>query len=117
MKHTRVSTDGRQSAMFEAVTPALPSAAQLEEYVGEYYNDELQVTYKIDLEAGKLFYRLGYGRVGNNFRSKGALFIPTITDQFNAGSVSIHFIRDKQNRLAGYTLSVGRVKDLRFIKK
>lgn len=112
----RVNTDGRQPATYEAVIPASPTAAQLEEYVGEYYNDELQVTYKVVLEKGKLFYRLGYGRVANNFRSKGPL-LPTIKDQFNGGSISIHFIRNGQNRIAEFTLSVGRVKNLQYVRK
>lgn len=112
----RVNTAGRQPATFEAVTPALPTAAQLAEYVGEYYNDELQVIYKVVLEKGKLYLRKGYGRVGNNFRSEDAL-LPTIRDQFNGGSISIHFIRDKQNRIAEYTLSVGRVKNLHYVRK
>jgi hypothetical protein len=111
----RVNTDGRKPTEFEAVTPALPTGAQLAEYVGDYYNDELQVTYKVVLEKGNLYLRKGYGRVGNNFRSKDAL-LPTIKDQFNGGSISIHFIRDRQNRIAEYTLSVGRVKDLHYVR-
>lgn len=112
----RVNTDGRQSVTFEPVKPAILSTDQLAEYAGEYYNDELQVIYKVVLEKGKLSLRKGFGRVGNNFRSSDDL-VPTIRDQFNGGSISIHFIRDKQNRIAEYTLSVGRVKDLRFIRK
>jgi len=112
----RVDTDGRQSVIFEAVQPALPTPAQLAEYVGEYYSDELQVTYKVVLEKGKLYLRKGYGRVGNNFRSKDFL-LPTITDQFNGGSISLHFIRNSRNQIAEYTLSVGRVKDLHYVRK
>jgi CubicO group peptidase (beta-lactamase class C family) len=111
-----VKTDGRQPATFEGAKPAILSADQLAEYAGEYYSDELQATYKVVLEEGKLFYRLGYGRVGNNFRSKGPIFLPTIKDRFNAGGVSFHFIRNGQDRITEFTLSIGRVKDLRFVK-
>lgn len=112
----RVNTDGRPSVAFDAVTPASPTAGQLAEYVGEYYSNELQVTYKVVLEKGKLYLRKGYGRVGNNFRSSDVL-LPTTLDQFNGGSISIHFIRNKQNQIAEYTLSVGRVKDLHYVRK
>jgi CubicO group peptidase (beta-lactamase class C family) len=112
----RVNTDGRKPTEFEAVTPALPSAAQLAEYVGEYYNDELQVTYKVVVEKANLYLRKGYGRVGNNFRSRDAL-LPTIRDQFNGGSISINFIRNTENQIAEFTLSVGRVKDLHFTRR
>jgi len=112
----RVNTDGREPATFEAVTPALSTAKQLAEYVGDYYNDELQVIYKVVIENGKPFIRLGYGRLGNNFRSKNPL-TPTIKDEFNGNSVSVKFIRDKQNRIRAFMLNSGRVKDLYFIKR
>jgi CubicO group peptidase (beta-lactamase class C family) len=112
----RVNTDGRQPIEFEAVTPALPTLAQFSEYVGDYYNDELQVTYKVTLEKDRLYLRKGYGRIGNNFRSRDEL-VPTIKDHFNGGSISIHFVRDRQNRVAEFTLSVGRVKDLQYLRK
>ena len=112
----RVNTEGRQPVTFEAVTPALPTAEQLAEYAGDYYSDELQVTYKVVVENGKPFIRLGYGRLGNNFRSKNPL-TPTIKDEFNGNSVSVKFIRDKQNRITTFMLSSGRVKDLYFIKR
>lgn len=111
-----VNTDGREPAEFEAVTAASPSATELAEYPGDYYNDELQVTYKVTLEKGKLYLRKGYGRIGNNFRSRDEL-LPTIKDRFNGGSISIHFARDRQNRIAEFTLSVGRVKDLQYVRK
>jgi hypothetical protein len=111
-----VNTDGRKPIEFEAVTPASPTATQLAEYVGDYYNDELQVTYKVTLEKGKLYLRKGYGRIGNNFRSRDEL-LPTIKDQFSGGSISIQFTRDSQNRIAEFTLSVGRVKGLQYFRK
>jgi CubicO group peptidase (beta-lactamase class C family) len=116
LRHMHVNTDGRQPATFEAVTPALPTAAQLAEYVGDYYNDELQVIYKVVTENDKPFVRLGYGRVGNNFRSKNPL-TPTIKDEFNGNSISVKFVRDKENRITAFMLSSGRVKDLYFLKR
>jgi len=112
----RVNTDGRKPIEFEAVAPALPTVALLAAYVGDYYNDELQVTYKVTLEKDQLYLRKGYGRIGNNFRSRDEL-LPTIKDHFNGGSISIHFIRDGQNRVAEFTLSVGRVRDLQYLRK
>ncbi|HYJ45880.1 MAG TPA: hypothetical protein VEV81_04640, partial [Pyrinomonadaceae bacterium] len=112
----RVNTQDRSPVRFEAVAPASPTAEQLAEYVGDYYNDELQVTYRVVIESGKPFIRLGYGRLGNNFRSKNPL-TPTIKDEFNGNGVSVNFVRDQRNRTTAFTLSSGRVKDLYFIKR
>lgn len=112
----RVDTEGRKPVTFEAVTLASPTAEQLAEYAGDYYNDELQVIYKIVVEDGRPFIRLGYGRVGSNFRSKNPL-TPTIKDEFNGNGVRANFVRDKQNRVTAFKLSSGRVIGLHFIKR
>jgi CubicO group peptidase (beta-lactamase class C family) len=112
----RVNTEGRKPTTFEAVAPASPTAEQLAEYVGDYYNDELQVIYKVVIESGRPLIRLGYGRTGANFRSKNPL-TPTIRDEFNGNGVGVNFVRDRQERVTAFMLSSGRVKDLYFIKR
>ena len=39
---------------YEAIQVVSPTPAELKEYVGEYYSDELQATYNVLLQDGKL---------------------------------------------------------------
>ena len=86
----------------------IPSPHQLAEYVGDYYSDELQATYKIISEGGKL----------NLKRKNGPILplAPTLKDQFAAGPANLNFIRDEQNRVSGFTVNAGRVTNIRFVR-
>jgi len=104
-----VEVEGEKPATFEAIQLVSPTSAQLAEYVGEYYSDELQVTYKLVFEDGKLF-----------FRHKRALENPlssTLSDMFRIRGATIHFIRDDQNKISAFTLSSERVRNIRFVRK
>jgi CubicO group peptidase (beta-lactamase class C family) len=85
------------------------TAAQLAEYVGEYYSEELQTTYKVVGEGDKL-------SVKRRNRPDSAL-TPTIKDTFTLGGLSFNFNRDGQKRITGFKLDAGRVRNLRFVKK
>lgn len=47
---------------FQAIEVVSPTPEQLADYAGDYYSDELQVTYKLVLEDGKLYARHCPGR-------------------------------------------------------
>jgi hypothetical protein len=83
--------------------------SQLEEYAGEYYNDELPVTYKLVVEKEAL-----------RFKHKNAperALKAMAHDKFTAGWFNIEFIRDKNNKITEFLLAAGRVTNLEFVKK
>ncbi len=97
----------------EAVQLVKPTPAQLAEYTGDYRSDEVQVTYRIALENGKLFLRHE-----NEFKDvpKNPLE-PTTSDAFFVQGIRLRFSRDALKRVSAFTLNAGRVKNIRFVKK
>jgi CubicO group peptidase (beta-lactamase class C family) len=86
-----------------------PTNAQLQEFVGGYYNDELEVICKLSTENGRLFLQIKHN-------SKMAVE-PFDKDAFAAGGSKLFFQRDRSNRITGFTVDAGRVKNLRFARK
>jgi len=101
--------EGEQSETYESFKLAKPTPAQLKEYAGDYYSDELQVTFHLALREGKLHF------VHKN--APESPLQPTLKDKFTERGYRINFIRDKEKKLTGFTLDAGRVKNLRFDKK
>jgi CubicO group peptidase (beta-lactamase class C family) len=84
------------------------SGIKLEDYVGDFYSKELDVTYKNYLEAGKLNSRI---------RNKDAVeLIPSDKDLFSSQGMLIKFSRDNE-KVNGFVLDAGRVKNLNFVKR
>lgn len=83
---------------------------KLKEYEGDYRSEELQVTFRIALgKDGKLY-----------FVHKNAPRSPLLAaqpDQFLTRGWTIHFIRDKENKIVAFKLDAGRVKSLHFDKR
>ncbi len=105
---TSIEVEGQLPITLEAVEIVTPTSTQLAEYAGDYYSDELQATYKIVSEGGKLALK----------RRNAAVLplTPTLRDQFSTGPGNITFIRDEQKRISGFTVNAGRVTNIRFIK-
>lgn len=93
------------------ITPISVNAVQLSQFVGSYYSRELEATYKITLERGKLVahhMRLGDFNLSPNMIT---------TDVFgSAAGGSMAFYRDGQNKVAGFKLSGGRIRNIVFEK-
>jgi len=104
-----VTVEGEKPVTFEAIKLVSPTPAQLAEYVGDYYSDELQFTHNLVLEDGKLFFR------HRNAPKKP--LSPTLRDMFKVRGITIHFIRDHKNKISGFTLSSERARNIRFVKK
>ncbi len=83
--------------------------AQLNEYAGEYYNDELPVTYRLAVEKGALVFK-------HKNAPKSALKAMS-RDKFTAGWFNIEFVRDKRKRIKGFVLGAGRAANIEFVKK
>ncbi|MEM1136499.1 MAG: serine hydrolase, partial [Bacteroidota bacterium] len=82
---------------------------QLDEYVGAYYNEELDVVYKLSIEDSRLFIR-----VGNKPQEQIGLIKK---DKMILGEGLAQFRRDRSGKVAAFLLEAGSVKDLLFVKK
>jgi CubicO group peptidase (beta-lactamase class C family) len=96
---------------YAVAAPVTPTAADLARYEGTYVSDEAEITYTIRVENGALF----------ALRRPDARFAlaPSYKDAFtNAQLPLVLFRRDpKTGQVSGLSLGLGRVRDLRFIKK
>jgi len=93
-----------KASLLSPLTPA-----QLKEYAGEYYNDELPVTYKLAVEKGSLLFK-------HKNAPKGALKAMD-HDKFTMRWFNIEFVRDKRKRIKGFVLAAGRAANIEFVKK
>lgn len=88
-----------------------PDDAHLGELTGEYWSKELETGYIIALEDSKLVAK---------HRHHGTISLtPARKDDFRGGTWFMHsveFYRDKQGRVAGFTVTQGRSRNQRFIK-
>ena len=102
--------EGGEPVIYEAMQAMTPTPAQLHEYAGNYYSEELNVTYTLFVEGGKLTLR--------RRRSKDMPLDPTFTDAFMRDDLGLlRFTRNRQNRVSGLLLTAGRVRRLRFERR
>ncbi len=81
------------------------------EYAGDYFSDELQVTYKLMVEEGKLVIKTkGTPKLSLAQLEKDKFDVST-------GGATITFVRDSQNRVVGFKLDAGRVTGIHFAKR
>ena len=86
------------------------TAKQLQDFVGDYWSDELRVAYRIELRDGSLGVRQRSGA--------WVAFLPTGTDRFDAeqGGAAIEFTRDGASAITELKVSGGRIRNVRFIR-
>lgn len=101
--------EGEKSETYESFKLAKQTPEQLKEYTGDYYSDELQITFRLALKEGKLHF------VHKN--ASESPLQPTLKDKFTVRGYRINFFRDEEKKLNGFTLDAERVKNLRFDKK
>lgn len=108
-----MTIEGQKPIKFEAVELVSPSSVELADYAGDYYSDELGVTYKVALEGGKL-----YVRHENKYKELPTNALePTLKDTFFIQGVTLNFKRNGQKQVNAFTLDAGRVKNISFVKK
>lgn len=112
MQIKAVTPDGSHPT-FERLQPWALHPADLEDYAGQYFSDELQCVYKVVTEEGKLFlHRRGV---------PAERLEPTVHDEFQVGgdgSVEVmQFARNASQRVIEMTLFAGRVRNIRFQKR
>jgi CubicO group peptidase (beta-lactamase class C family) len=102
--------EGSPPAIYEAVPAMTPTPAQLNEYAGNYYSEEFNVTYTLFVESGKLMLR--------RRRSNDMALDPAFTDAFRREDMGfLRFTRNEKNRITGFLLTAGRVRRLRFERR
>jgi len=80
---------------------------RLQEFVGEYSNDELQATLQLVLKGTEIYLRHADGdEEPINLRG----------NQFKLMLADAHFVRDEDNRITGFTCSTDRVQNIHFVK-
>jgi CubicO group peptidase (beta-lactamase class C family) len=103
-------SDGRSKPrLWEAVPPFAPKPADLEAYAGTYYSEEIDTTYTVYVEGGKLKVRF---RPAQRFD-----LTPVYTDAFEEGGDVLRFTRDGSGRVDGFLVYAERVRHLRFVRK
>lgn len=104
-----VFQEGEKPETYESFEMWAPTQDRLQEYEGDYSSQELQVTFSLALREGKL-----------HFVHKNAPkppLQPITKDRFSVTGLTIRFIRGEKNKISGFTLNAGRVRNLRFTKK
>jgi CubicO group peptidase (beta-lactamase class C family) len=87
----------------------VPSSADMQQYIGKFYSDELDVTLEIALKGTAL-----------EARAKGvppATFQPNRRDFFNNGSTTINFRRNAQGQIESLSVGGSRVQNMIFVKQ
>ena len=104
------SEPGRRPSVQQSVKPAAYGPQDLGEFAGSYYSAELGTTYTITPRGDKLLFRTGNW---GDF-----LLAPRFADSFaNPEEMgSLLFTRDRRNRVRGFVVRSGKVKNLPFDK-
>lgn len=98
-----------EPSLREAIEPPKLSEVQLAEYAGRYHADELQTSYTLAVADGKL-------RLSAKNQPEDPLQ-PTVRDEFNLDGLVFRFTRNAGGKLAGFSLSRGRVRDIQFERR
>jgi CubicO group peptidase (beta-lactamase class C family) len=107
-----VLNDGeKEPLVFEYTATLAPlSAAQLAEYAGTYYSEELDTRYTVIVKDRALVVR--------RRKFVDATMTIAAADEFTvADAGKIVFLRDSQKRISGFEINAGRVRHLRFSKE
>ncbi len=92
------------------ISPLSPS--RLNEYAGEYYNEEIPVTYKLEVRGGNLFFK------GKNVPQDPLRLI--FQDNFilkrDWSKLNFLFIRNENQKICGIKVKSGQVLTIDFIK-
>jgi len=94
------------------------SAADLAAYGGDYWSDELRVTYRLAGEDGRLAVKdvIGADLVSRPAGITHRVFLPVAADQFKSerSQFELHFNRDERHAIDGFTLDAGRTRGMYF---
>ena len=108
--HVRLRSEGEDEAeLFEPIELWKPSEADLAEFGGDYASEEIDTTWRIVFENGRLFIR-HRGFPSDPLR-------PTIPDAFTINGIQLAFDRSPSRAITGFHLDAGRVRAIAFTKR
>lgn len=93
----------------EAVTPFVPTAAELPAYAGAFVSEEIDPVYRIAIEDGKLTL--------NRLKQKPDALQPATRDVFTGEIGTLRFTRDANQKISGFILNAGRIQNFSFTKR
>ena len=109
LQRMTILIEGRMPIVLEPLSAVKPSAEQIKEYTGNFLSEEIDSTYQLAIQDGKLFM--------NRRKYRPIELLPVGKDVFTvAGAGSVRFLRDAQHRINGMVYSRGRIKNFRFTK-
>ncbi len=101
-------SDDRETEVLDPVAPVSPGASELALLAGTYASEELETTWRLAVEDGKLYIR-------HRGAPKEALAF-MMKDAMSVDGLSLRFQRDAAGRVTGFTLDAGRVRGIAFRK-
>jgi CubicO group peptidase (beta-lactamase class C family) len=101
------SDDSMTAARFVS---AAPSVEQLQDYTGTFYSPELDVTWPLVIDQGKLAAR----DQQRKFETKLQPIEPAMKDAFSGEAGLLRFTRDAAGKVTGFDLSASRMRGIRF---
>jgi CubicO group peptidase (beta-lactamase class C family) len=105
-----VTVLGQPAAVGKWMEAYAPTEEELKEYGGRYYSEELDTRYELTVKSGALYVRIGHNDEFSLASHRA--------DFFSTGNYAkVHFQRDGNGAVAGFTLSTGRVRNLKFLKE
>jgi len=108
----RLTERGRSATskpvVFEAVEEFKPTPAEAAAFAGTYRSDEVEPTFRIAVEEGRLVIR--------RLKFPPQTLEPLTRDAFRTPSFLVRFSRDAKGRVTGCQLSTGRVRGFRLSK-
>ena len=106
---TTTDEDGDvEKEIFPPVDLWSPTAQELADFAGSYASEELDTTWKLVVEDGKLAIR-------HRGLPEEALK-PTVAWTFTVDGMNLTFARDAGRRITGFTLDAGRARGIAFRK-
>ena len=103
------SADGARPRRWELQRPFRPDAAQLREFAGDYFSEELGVTYTCYVEGDQLKVRF---RPAQRFTLE-----PVFKDAFEGEGNTIRFTRSPNGAVDGLRIYAGRARHVLFVRR
>jgi len=112
-----VSREGEQAMVFDAMPQATATPADLKEYAGRYYSEEIDTAYNVRLP------KEGLSLVIERQKYRDTPLEPAFRDGFTASGLSVvlpfvtvRFTRDAQRRVTGFLIDGDRIRSFRFVR-
>lgn len=108
MRVTTTYDDGEvETESFAPVERWAPTAGELEQLAGKYASAELDTTWRLAEEGGKLYIR--------HRGMPDKPLEPTVAGVFTLDGMNLSFTRDAAGKPAGFVLDAGRVRGVTFV--